>query len=145
QCSIDSLLEKTINHMIYMQSITKHAEKLKECSTSKLLSKEMRIQSFPCDEGQGSTWSLEAGNQNISRIMVENINMGGDMLVEMLCEECSHFLLVADAIRSLHLTILKGISAACGNKTWFSFVVEPQNNESIHRMDVLWSLMQLPQ
>ncbi|KAF5958598.1 hypothetical protein HYC85_005823 [Camellia sinensis] len=28
KCSIDSLLERTIKHMLFMQSITKHAEKL---------------------------------------------------------------------------------------------------------------------
>lgn len=42
----------------------------------------------------------------------------------MLCEECSHFLEIAEAIRSLGLTILKGVTEAHGDKTWICFVVE---------------------
>ena len=44
--------------------------------------------------------------------------------MQMLCEECSHFLEIAEAIRSLGLTILKGITEAHGDKTWICFVVE---------------------
>lgn len=29
QCSIDALLEKTIKHMLFLQSVTKNADKLK--------------------------------------------------------------------------------------------------------------------
>ncbi|KAG6403053.1 hypothetical protein SASPL_135270 [Salvia splendens] len=36
KCSIDSLLERTIKHMIFMQSVTKHSEKLHKCSASKV-------------------------------------------------------------------------------------------------------------
>ena len=42
----------------------------------------------------------------------------------MLCEECSHFLEIAEAIRSLGLTILKGATKAHGRKIWICFVVE---------------------
>ena len=95
--------------------------------------------------------------------------------VQMLCEECSHFLEIAEAIRSLGLTILKGVTEAHGEKTWICFVVEVgsefwmrylvlidhvyfkcsviwnlliiqgQNNRNIHRMDILWSLVQILQ
>ena len=44
--------------------------------------------------------------------------------MQMLCEECSHFLEIAEAIRSLGLTILKGVTEAHGEKTWIFFVVE---------------------
>ena len=44
--------------------------------------------------------------------------------MQMLCEECSHFLEIAEAIRSLGLTILKGVTEAHGEKTWICFVVE---------------------
>jgi hypothetical protein len=44
--------------------------------------------------------------------------------MQMLCEECSHFLEIAEAIRSLGLTILKGITEVQGEKTWICFVVE---------------------
>ncbi|XP_022890585.1 transcription factor EMB1444-like isoform X2 [Olea europaea var. sylvestris] len=142
KCSIDSLLERTIKHMLFMQSITTHAEKLKRCSASKLLDKDMGIGSS-CNE-QGSSWAVEVGNNpKACPIVVENINMNGQMLVKMICEEQSHFLEVAETIRSLGLIILKGATEAHGNKMWMCFVVE--NNRSMHRMDVLWSLMQLLQ
>ncbi|XP_057472841.1 transcription factor EMB1444-like [Actinidia eriantha] len=35
KCSIDSLLEYTIKHMLFMQSITKHADKVYTCTESK--------------------------------------------------------------------------------------------------------------
>ena len=44
--------------------------------------------------------------------------------MQMLCEECSHFLEIAEAIRSLGLTILKGITEVHDEKTWICFVVE---------------------
>ncbi|XP_020550471.1 transcription factor EMB1444 [Sesamum indicum] len=145
KCSIDSLLERTIKHMLFLQSVTKHAEKLHKCSASKLLDKDTGMRRFSSCE-QGSSWAVEVGNnQKVCPIIVENISMNGHMLVEMLCEECSQFLEIAETIRSLGLTILKGVSEAYGNKTWMCFVVEAQNNRSMHRMDVLWSLMQLLQ
>ncbi|GER29704.1 basic helix-loop-helix (bHLH) DNA-bindingsuperfamily protein [Striga asiatica] len=143
KCSIDSLLERTIKHMVFLQSVTKHAEKLNKCSVSKLLDKETGIQRISCRE-QGSSWAVELGNsQKACPIIVENINMNGQMLVEMLSKESGHFLEIAETIRSLGLSILKGVSEAYGDQMWMCFVVEGENNRSIHRMDVLWSLMQL--
>ncbi|XP_075490129.1 transcription factor EMB1444 isoform X4 [Primulina tabacum] len=142
KCSIDSLLEQTIKHMLFLQSITKHAEKLHKCSASKLLDKNTDMWRFSSE--QGSSWAMEVGNNSkVFPIIVENINMHGQMLVKMLCERRSQFLDIAETIRSLGLTILKGVSEAYGNKTWICFVVE--NNKSMHRMDVLWSLMQILQ
>lgn len=37
QCSIDALLEKTIKHMLFLQSVAKHADKLKEAGEPKVL------------------------------------------------------------------------------------------------------------
>lgn len=45
----------------------------------------------------------------------------------MLCEDCNHFLEIAEAIRSLGLTILKGMTDNHGDKTWMRFVVEVKN------------------
>ena len=36
QCSIDALLEKTIKHMLFLQSVTKHADKLKVAGEPKV-------------------------------------------------------------------------------------------------------------
>ncbi|KAE9460620.1 hypothetical protein C3L33_07418, partial [Rhododendron williamsianum] len=110
-CSIDSLLERTIKHMIFMQSITKHAEKLNKCTKSKVHEKKTVLRGLPTYD-HGSTWAVEVGSVvTVCPIMVENINKNGQMLIEMLCE-CSHFLGISEAIRSLGLTILEGATEA---------------------------------
>ncbi|XP_022758380.1 transcription factor bHLH155-like isoform X2 [Durio zibethinus] len=145
KCSIDSLLERTIKHMVFLQGITKHADKLSKCAGSKMHHKGVGIHGSSNYE-QGSSWAVEVGSHlKVCSIVVENINKNGQMLVEMLCEECSHFLEIAEAIRSLGLTILKGVTEAHGEKTWICFVVEGQNNRIMHRMDILWSLVQILQ
>jgi hypothetical protein len=45
-------------------------------------------------------------------------------MLQMLCEECNHFLEIAEAIRSLGLTILKGATEPRGEKTCICFIVE---------------------
>ncbi|KAI6674898.1 hypothetical protein NL676_002804 [Syzygium grande] len=145
KCSIDALLERTIKHMLFLQSITKHADKLNKCAESKLHHNEPDVLGSSSNE-QGSSWAVEVGSHlKVYSIMVENLSKKGQLLVEMMCEDCSHFLEIAEAIRSLGLTILKGVTEAHGEKIWICFVVEGQNNNSIHRMDVLWSLVQILQ
>ncbi|CAH9073808.1 unnamed protein product [Cuscuta europaea] len=147
KCSIDSLLERAIKHVLYMQSVTEHDEMLDKCTVSKwLLEKEsVTHKGSSCKEEQGSSWAVEVGSSNlrVCPIMVENLNTNGHMLVEMLLKDCSHFLEIAEAIRSLELAILKGVAESYGEKTLMRFVVEGQENQIVHRMDVLWSLMQL--
>ncbi|KAI3773020.1 hypothetical protein L6452_04217 [Arctium lappa] len=142
KCSIDSLLERTIKHMAFMQCITKHADKIDKCAEFKLVSKERGI----CGQDQGSSWAMEVGNElEVCPIIVENIGVNGQMLVEMMCDECVHFLEMSEAIRTLGLNILKGVTDAYGDKTWMCFIVEGENNRSVHRMDILWSLVQILQ
>ncbi|KAJ9169595.1 hypothetical protein P3X46_017764 [Hevea brasiliensis] len=142
KCSIDSLLERAIKHMLFLESITKHADKLNKCAESKMYQKGTDASNYE----KGSSWAVEVGGHlKVSSIMVENLNKNGQMLVEMLCEECSHFLEIAEAIRSLGLTILKGITEVHGEKIWICFMVEGQNNRVMHRMDILWSLVQILQ
>ncbi|KAJ8534672.1 hypothetical protein K7X08_016400 [Anisodus acutangulus] len=144
KCSIDSLLERTIKHMLFMQSVTKHADKLSKCSASKLVDKESGICGSSSHE-HGSSWAVEIGNnQKVCPMRVENLGMNGQILVEIF-EDGSHFLDIAEAIRSLGLTILKGLAEAYGERTRMCFVVEGQNDRTLHCMDVLWSLMQLLQ
>ncbi|XP_020211903.1 transcription factor bHLH155 isoform X1 [Cajanus cajan] len=147
KCSIDSLLERAIKHMLFLQSITKHADKLTDFSDtkSKLHHMEPEILGSSSYE-QGSSWAMEVGGHlKVHSILVENLSKNGQMLVEMLCEECSHFLEIAEAIRSLGLTILKGATKAHGEKIWICFVVEGQNNRNVHRLDILWPLVQILQ
>ncbi|XVF32417.1 hypothetical protein REPUB_Repub17cG0080600 [Reevesia pubescens] len=145
KCSIDSLLERTIKHMVFLQGITKHADKLGKCAESKMPHKGDGMLGSSNYE-QGSSWAVEVGSHlKVCSIVVENIHKNGQMLVEMLCEECSHFLEIVEAIRSLGLTILEGVTEAHGEKTWICFVVEGQNNRVMHRMDILWPLVQILQ
>ncbi|CAH8282528.1 unnamed protein product [Eruca vesicaria subsp. sativa] len=136
KCSIDSLLERTIKHMLFLQNVTKHADKLSKSATTKMQQKEAGT--------QGSTCAVEVGGHlQVCSIIVENLNKQGMVLIEMLCEECSHFLEIANVIRSLDLIILRGVTEAQGDKTWICFVVESQNNKVMQRMDILWSLVQI--
>ncbi|KAL4588077.1 hypothetical protein LXL04_000956 [Taraxacum kok-saghyz] len=144
KCSIDSLLERTINHMLFMQCVSKHADKIDKYAESKLLGKEAGIRG-PSSHDQGSSWAMEVGDHmKVCPVTVENIGTNGQMLVEMMCEEGVHFLEIADAIRSLGLTILKGVTEPESDKTRMCFLVEGENNRNVHRMDILWLLTRLP-
>ncbi|KAG7591097.1 Pentatricopeptide repeat, partial [Arabidopsis thaliana x Arabidopsis arenosa] len=144
KCSIDSLLECTIKHMLFLQNVSKHADKLTKSASSKMQHKDNgTLGSSSTSTEQGSSWAVEIGGHlQVCSIMVENLDKGV-MLIEMLCEECSHFLEIANVIRSLELIILRGITEKQGEKTWICFVVEGQNNKVMHRMDILWSLVQI--
>uniref|UniRef100_A0A1J3FRG1 BHLH domain-containing protein n=1 Tax=Noccaea caerulescens TaxID=107243 RepID=A0A1J3FRG1_NOCCA len=136
KCSIDSLLERTIKHMLFLQNVTKHADKLSKSANTKMQQKEIGT--------QGSSCAVEVGGHlQVCSIIVENLNKQGMVLIEMLCEECSHFLEIANVIKSLDLIILRGITEPQGEKTWICFVVEGQNNKVMQRMDILWSLVQI--
>lgn len=140
KCSIDSLLGQTIKHMLFMQSVTKHTDKFDEF---KLLGKEKGVQR-PRGHEQGSSWAMEVGNDlKLCPIIVENVGVNGKMLIEMMCDECVQFLEITEAIRSLGLTILKGVTDVYGDKTWMCFVVEGENNRNIHRVDILLSLIHI--
>ncbi|XP_043688769.1 transcription factor EMB1444-like isoform X2 [Telopea speciosissima] len=142
KCSIDSLLEHTIKHMLFLQSVTKYADDIKKCAEPMLQDQGIDLLGSYRPE-YGSSWVLEVGSQAVRPIVVENLNMNRQILVEMLCEECSLFFDIADSLSGLGLTILKGVMEVRGEKTWACFVVE--SNKGFHRMDILWSLMPLLQ
>ncbi|KDP23204.1 hypothetical protein JCGZ_00320 [Jatropha curcas] len=141
KCSIDALLERTIKHMLFLQSVTKHADKLKQTGESKILNKEGGLLLKDNFEG-GATWAFEVGSQSmVCPIIVEDLNPPRQMLVEMLCEERGFFLEIADLIRGLGLTILKGVMEARNDKIWALFAVEA--NRDVTRMEVFMSLVRL--
>lgn len=101
----------------------------------------------------GATWAYEVGSQSmVCPIIVEDLNQPRQMLVEvrtsinyevltlmwshsfisaelfcflqMLCEERGLFLEIADIIRGLGLTILKGVMETRNDKIWAKFAVE---------------------
>ncbi|KAJ4969082.1 hypothetical protein NE237_015783 [Protea cynaroides] len=143
KCGIDSLLERTFKHILFLQTVTKHADNLKKCAESMLHDKGIDLLGS-CRSERGSSWVLEVGgSETVCPIVVKNLNMNRQMLVEMLCKECNFFFDIGEALRGLGLTILKGVTEVRGEKTWASFVVE--SNKGFHRMDILWSLMPLLQ
>ncbi|XP_016480316.1 transcription factor LHW [Nicotiana tabacum] len=141
KCSIDALLERTIKHMLFLQSVTKHADKLKQTGESKIISKEGGLLLKDNLEG-GATWAYEVGSQSmVCPIVVEDLNQPRQMLVEMLCEERGLFLEIADIIRELGLTILRGVMEMRNDKIWARFAVEA--NRDVTRMDIFISLIRL--
>ncbi|KAH9324343.1 hypothetical protein KI387_004521, partial [Taxus chinensis] len=142
KCSIDTLLERTIKHMHFLQSVTKYADKLKLTDKSKVLDEECALLGTTLEGG--ASWAFELGGQASGcPVIVENLNQPRQMRVEMLCEERGLFLEIADIIRSLGLTILKGIMEARHEKIWARFVVEA--NRDVHRVEIVLALMQLLQ
>ncbi|KAK4409124.1 Transcription factor LHW [Sesamum angolense] len=141
KCSIDALLERTIKHMLFLQSVTKHADKLKQTGESKIISKDGGLLLKDNFEG-GATWAYEVGSQSmVCPIIVEDLNQPRQMLVEMLCEERGLFLEIADIIRGLGLTILKGVMETRNDKIWARFAVEA--NRDVTRMEIFISLVRL--
>ncbi|XP_019448873.1 PREDICTED: transcription factor LHW-like isoform X2 [Lupinus angustifolius] len=141
KCSIDALLERTIKHMLFLQSVTKHSDKLKQTGESKIISKEGGLLLKDNFEG-GATWAYEVGSQSmVCPIIVEDLSPPGQMLVEMICEEHGFFLEIADLIKGLGLTILKGVMEARNDKIWACFVVEA--NRDVTRMEIFMSLVHL--
>ncbi|RCV34980.1 hypothetical protein SETIT_7G202100v2 [Setaria italica] len=145
KCSIDALLERTIKHMLFLQSVTKYAEKIKQADEPKLIDKESGVilkDNQDAGKNGGATWAYEvAGKTMVCPIIVEDLSPPGQMLVEMLCEERGLFLEIADNIRGFGLTILKGLMELRDGKIWARFLVE--TNREVTRMDIFLSLVQL--
>ncbi|XVF47004.1 hypothetical protein PTKIN_Ptkin03bG0074300 [Pterospermum kingtungense] len=90
----------------------------------------------------GATWAFEVGSQSmICPIVVEDLNPPRQMLVEMLCEERGFFLEIADLIRGMGLTILKGVMETRNDKIWALFAVEA--NRDVTRVEIFMSLVRL--
>ncbi|XP_057480151.1 transcription factor LHW-like [Actinidia eriantha] len=141
KCSIDALLERTIKHMLFLQSVTKQADRLKQTGESKIISKDGGLLLKEGFEG-GRTWAYEVGSQSmVCPIIVEDLNAPRQMLVEMLCEERGLLLEIADKIKGLELTILQGVMETQNDKIWARFVVEA--NRDVTRMEIFISLVHL--
>ncbi|KAL8029572.1 hypothetical protein ABFX02_14G233100 [Erythranthe guttata] len=122
--SIDALLERTIKHMLFLQSVATHADKLTK------------------DNIGGATCAYEVGSQStVCPIVVEDLNQPRQMLIEMLCEERGIFLEIADIIRGLGLTILRGLMETRDDKIWAHFIVEA--NRNMTRIEMFLSLVHL--
>lgn len=145
KCSIDALLERTIKHMLFLQSVNKYAEKIKQADEPKIIDKGSGVilkDNPVAGTNGGATWAYEvAGQTMVCPIIIEDLSPPGQMLVEMLCEEQGLFLEIADNIRGIGLTVLKGRMELCDGKIWSRFLVEA--NREVTRMDIFMSLVQL--
>ncbi|CAL1386594.1 unnamed protein product [Linum trigynum] len=131
--SIDNLLYRTIKHMLFLQSVAKYADQLKQVDKPKISA---------CEGGCGATWALEVGDEKVvCPVIVKDLAPPGLMLVEILCKDQGYFLEIAEAVRGFGLNILNGVMEAQDDKIWARFVIEV--NSSMTRADVLWSLVPL--
>ncbi|XP_021888355.1 transcription factor EMB1444-like [Carica papaya] len=147
KCSIDGLLDRTVKHMLFLRSVADQAGKLKQWVDKEVTTRTNRRAS-EINQGyeNGTSWAFEFGREfQICPIIVEDLAYPGHMLIEMLCNEPSIFLEIAQVIRSLDLTILKGEVDSHGDNTWARFVVEVEATEGFHRLDIFWPLMQILQ
>ncbi|KAL6979405.1 hypothetical protein U1Q18_021072 [Sarracenia purpurea var. burkii] len=129
--SIDSLLAQTIKHMLFLQSVTNHAEKVKQAEERKIcmIDDQMVLNDFSCSSSYNAMWAFEVGAQIIvDPVDVKDLRLPGQKLIQMLCEEKGFFLEIVDVIQGFGLTILKGVMELRENKIWACFIVEAEVN-----------------
>ncbi|CAH8337250.1 unnamed protein product [Eruca vesicaria subsp. sativa] len=132
KCSIDTLLDLTIKHMVFMQSIAKYADQLKQPYESKLVKEKER------------TWALEVGDDEsvVCPIIVEDLKTQGQMQIEMVCQESGdEFLEIAHVVRGLGLNILKGVMERRQGRIWAHLIVESKPH--VTRLQLFYSLVHL--
>ncbi|XP_024028273.1 transcription factor EMB1444 isoform X1 [Morus notabilis] len=145
KCSIDGLLDQTIKHMLYLESVAGQAKKLKGHLLREAASGRNRRSTATCNTLQnGTSWAFEFGSvQQACPIVVEDLGNTGHMLIEVLCDDHGLFLDIAQLIRRLDLTVLKGVMENRSSNTWAHFVVEA--TKGFHRMEIFWPLLHLLQ
>ncbi|KAH7866642.1 hypothetical protein Vadar_023140 [Vaccinium darrowii] len=145
KCSIDGLLDKTIKHMMFLRSVTDQADKLRQSVHQVVMGrKNVKSSDAKCNRQSGRSWAFELGSDvQVCPIVVDDLEDPGQMLIEMICDDHGLFLEIAEVIRRLDLTILKGAMESRGSNTWAHFVVEA--SMGFHRLDIFWPLMQLLQ
>ncbi|CAL9091435.1 unnamed protein product [Musa acuminata var. zebrina] len=143
KCSIDALLDRTVSHMVFLQSISSQAEKLKQTADTEAKS-ELCSSAKPQTQANGANSACEEGKQpEFWPILVENLDQPGQILIEVQCNDYELFLEIVHVIRRLELTILKGVLESRSNKLWAHFIIEA--SKGFHRTHILLPLMQLLQ
>ncbi|CAK8541726.1 unnamed protein product [Lathyrus sativus] len=140
RCSIDNLLERTVKHMMYLRMVTSHAEKLKRFADHEV-PKRKRQKTNGSHPGRSCAFDLES--EQSWPIVIEDLESSGHMLIEMVCNDHGLFLEIAQVIRRLDITILKGILENRSSTSWACFIVEVPRG--FHRMDILCPLLHLLQ
>ncbi|KAI3904780.1 hypothetical protein MKW92_002664 [Papaver armeniacum] len=134
KCSIDSLLDRTAKHMLYLRNATSQAKKVKQHVNRKVIGRKDSRSSETPSHHNGKDWS-------VCPVVIEDLDHPRQMLIEVLCEDHKLFLEIAQVLRDLGLTILKGATEAHSNKILAHFVVEVSTG--FNRMDIFWPLMNL--
>lgn len=134
KCSIDSLLDRTAKHMLYLRNATSQAKKVKQHVNRKVIVRKDSRSSETPSHHNGRDWS-------VCPVIIEDLDHPRQMLIEVLCEDHKLFLEIAQVLRDLGLTILKGVTEARSNKILAHFVVEVSTG--FNRMDIFWPLMNL--
>ncbi|KAG6405414.1 hypothetical protein SASPL_133003 [Salvia splendens] len=143
--SIDRLLERTIIHLNFMQSLNGYAESLKQIAKPKCMEV---CQNKSINGGDsGVTWAYEVGNDAmVCPLKIEDLSTPGQMLIEILCEEQGFFLEIVQIIRGFGLTILKGeMEALEQKKIWAHFMVKAEGARFVTRHEIFSSLIHLLQ
>ncbi|KAI7735234.1 hypothetical protein M8C21_028365, partial [Ambrosia artemisiifolia] len=131
KCSIDGLLDRTVKHMLFLES--KVGTGLKNNKTPVVK-----------DSQSGASWAFELGGDlKVCPILVEDLQYPGHMVIKMICDDSIRFLEIAEVIYGLELTILHGVMEKHSGNTWAHYVVEAPNG--FHRLDIFWPLMKLLQ
>ncbi|CAM8930159.1 unnamed protein product [Rhodiola kirilowii] len=142
--SIDGLLERTIKHMMFLRKVSDQSQKLRAYQE---VDGEIKLKSSQRKDNikSGASWAYQVGREQHDAfpIVVEDLDIPGHMLIEMLCNDHDLFLEVAQVICGLDLTIVKGGMKTRSSSSWAQFVVEV--HKGFQRMDVFWPLMQLLQ
>ncbi|KAJ3683945.1 hypothetical protein LUZ61_013109 [Rhynchospora tenuis] len=142
-CSIDTLLERTVKHMVFLDSVSKQAEKLKRTESLKVKRAERddikRRSQFSGDMGR----SQKENKANMGPLLIEDLDQPGNILVEMLCMEYDTFLEIANIMKGLQLPILEGVLENRSGQLWAHFVIEV--TRGFHRTNIVWPLVQLLQ
>ncbi|GFY82632.1 hypothetical protein Acr_02g0008720 [Actinidia rufa] len=130
KCSIDGLLDRTINHMLFLSSVSDQADKLKQWVHQGVTGWKS-VKSSGTNQN-GTSWAFELGSDfQVCPIVVEDLEYPGHMLIEMLCDDHGLFLEIAEVIRRFELTILKGVMESHADNTWAHFIVEA--SKGFHR------------
>ncbi|KAL8094168.1 hypothetical protein AgCh_035874 [Apium graveolens] len=85
KCSIDGLLDRTIQHMMFLRSVTDQADKLRQVIHQEAAQGKNR-KSANRNDGQqnGASWAYDLGSeQQLCPIIVEDLEFPGTMLIEV--------------------------------------------------------------
>ncbi|XP_071686447.1 transcription factor EMB1444-like [Rutidosis leptorrhynchoides] len=144
--SIDGLLDRTVKHMQFLESVSDRAIKLRQCVQTEKVGnspKNSRITEEKSSQ-QGASWAFELGSDlKVCPIRVEDLQIPGHMIIEMICDESMRFLEIAEVIHGLNLTISNGLMEERSGNTWARYIVEAP--KGFHRLDIFWPLMKLLQ